>query len=55
MLLESADPKGNIDYYVRQFTHLMGEAEAVVLAFLEAQQYAEQGSQSGTQLTNQKV
>jgi hypothetical protein len=55
MLFESADPKGNIDYYVRQFTHLMGEAEAVVLAFLEAQQYAEQGSQSGTQLTNQKV
>lgn len=55
MLFESTDPKGNIDYYVRQFTHLMGDSEAVILAFLEAQKYAEQGSQSGTQLPNKAV
>ncbi|MNL21007.1 hypothetical protein D3C87_1422800 [compost metagenome] len=55
MLFESTDPKGNIDYYVRQFTHLMGDSEAVILAFLEAQMYAEQGSQSGTQLPNKAV
>lgn len=50
MLYESADPKGSIDYYVRQFTHLMGDTESVILAFLEAQTYAKQGSQSVTQL-----
>lgn len=50
LLFESADLKGNVDYYTRQFTHLMGDVESVILGFLEVQVYAEQGTQSGTQL-----
>lgn len=50
LLFESADTKGNVDYYTRQFTHLMGDVETVIKAFLEVQQYAKQGSHSGTQL-----
>lgn len=54
LLFESADSKSGVDYYTRQFTHLMGDVEALVKAFLEVQIYAEQGTQSGTQLKNQK-
>jgi hypothetical protein len=53
LLSESADTKGNVDYYVRQFTHLMGETEAVTLALIEAQLYAKQGSHSDTRLEEQ--
>lgn len=49
LLFESADTKGNVDYYTRQFTHLMGDVESVILGFLEVQVYAEQGTQTGTQ------
>ncbi|MNF95589.1 hypothetical protein D3C84_783520 [compost metagenome] len=55
LLFESADSKSGVDYYTRQFTHLMGDVEAVVKAFLEVQTYAKQGTQSGTQLQNQKI
>jgi hypothetical protein len=55
LLHESADSKSGVEYYTRQFTHLMGDVEAVVKAFLEVQSYAKQGTQSGTQLQNQKV
>jgi len=53
LLSASADSKGNVDYYVRQFTHLMGETEAVTLALIEAQLYAKQGSHSDTRLQDQ--
>lgn len=53
LLSESADTKGNVEYYVRQFTHLMGETEAVTLALIEAQLYAKQGSHSDTRLEEQ--
>jgi hypothetical protein len=53
LLSASADTKGNVDYYVRQFTHLMGETEAVTLALIEAQLYAKQGSHTDTRLEDQ--
>lgn len=54
LLAESTDSQGRVEYYVRQFTHLMGEAEAVILALLEAQLYAKSGSQSDTRLQDQR-
>lgn len=50
LLSESADESGRVDYYIRQFTHLMGETESVILALLEAQLHAKSGSQSDTRL-----
>lgn len=55
LLFASTDTRNGVEYYTRQFTHLMGDVEAVIKALLEVQTYAKQGTQPSTPVQNKTV